>query len=127
MQSCRVKLILSTVSALLIAVLLAPDCADAKTPHHNSATRHGQPHSRGTRSKAVPGVSRDAHGKIKRSARAKEDIQKSHPCPATGKAIGRCPGYIIDHVKPPKRGGADSPDNMQWQTKKTARLKDKSE
>ena len=27
------------------------------------------------------------------------------------------PGYVVDHVKPLKRGGSDSPSNMQWQTK----------
>jgi hypothetical protein len=121
------KLIFSIVSALLVAVLLAPDFASAKTPQHNSATRHAHPHHSGARSKAVPGVRRDAHGNIKRSTRAKDDFQKSHPCPATGKTAGSCPGYIIDHVKPLKRGGDDSPGNMQWQTKKAAKLKDKTE
>jgi hypothetical protein len=36
--------------------------------------------------------------------------------PATGLSTGACPGYVIDHVVPLKRGGADSPENMQWQT-----------
>jgi len=121
------KLIFSVVSALLIAVLLTPDFAGAKTPQHHSATRHAHPHHSGARSKAVAGVRRDAHGNIKRSARAKDVFRKSHPCPATGKTAGSCPGYIIDHVKPLKRGGADSPGNMQWQTKKAAKLKDKTE
>jgi len=121
------KLIFNILSALLIAVLLAPDFAGAKTPQHNSATRHAHPHYSGARSKAVPGVRRDAHGNIKRSARAKDDFRKSHPCPATGKTAGSCPGYTIDHVKPLKRGGADSPGNMQWQTKKAAKIKDKTE
>jgi hypothetical protein len=33
-------------------------------------------------------------------------------------------GYTIDHIKPLKRGGADAPSNMQWQTKEAAKQKD---
>ena len=73
------------------------------------------------------GVKRDPNGKIHRSAAAKGDFKKSHPCPSTGKSSGACPGYVIDHVKPLKRGGADSPSNMQWQTTAAAKAKDKTE
>jgi hypothetical protein len=34
---------------------------------------------------------------------------------------------VIDHVTPLKRGGADDPSNMQWQTKEGAKAKDKDE
>jgi hypothetical protein len=34
---------------------------------------------------------------------------------------------VVDHVNPLKRGGTDSPSNMQWQTKEAAKAKDKSE
>ena len=37
------------------------------------------------------------------------------------------PGYVADHIIPIKRGGADSPANMQWQTKTQAKAKDKWE
>jgi hypothetical protein len=70
---------------------------------------------------------RDGRGRIARSETAKHDFQKSHPCPATGKASGPCPGYVVDHVTPLKRGGADSPRNMQWQTTVVAKAKDKIE
>ena len=62
-----------------------------------------------------------------RSVVAKGQFRKSHPCPSTGRASGACPGYVIDHVRPLKRGGADAPSNMQWQTKAAAREKDKWE
>ena len=44
----------------------------------------------------------------------------------TGYPHGRL-GYVIDHTIPPKRGGADKPSNMQWQTKAAAKAKDKWE
>jgi hypothetical protein len=33
----------------------------------------------------------------------------------------------VDHVAPLKRGGADDPSNMQWQTIEDAKAKDRSE
>jgi hypothetical protein len=62
-----------------------------------------------------------------RSQNAKNDFKKQSPCPSTGKSSGACPGYVIDHVKPLKRGGADDPSNMQWQTKEAAKQKDRTE
>jgi hypothetical protein len=35
--------------------------------------------------------------------------------------------YVVDHVVPLACGGADSPSNMQWQTKAEAKAKDKWE
>ena len=90
---------------------------------HSSAS-----HSSGSRSSNyAQGVKRNSHGKIARSQTAKNDFKKSHPCPSTGKSSGACSGYVIDHVKPLKRGGADKPENMQWQSKGTAKQKDKTE
>jgi len=50
-----------------------------------------------------------------------------HPCPSTGSTAGHCPGYVVDHIVPLKRGGADSPENMQWQTAAEAKAKDRVE
>lgn len=92
--------------------------------HHRDSSR-GDGGRRGP--KPAPGVKRDPDGKIHRSAKAKDDFKKSHPCPSTGKSTGACPGYVIDHAVPLKRGGADAPSNMQWQTKSQAKSKDKTE
>jgi hypothetical protein len=52
---------------------------------------------------------------------------KQHPCPATGKTRGACPGYVVDHIKPLCASGADHPRNMQWQTVADAKKKDRLE
>jgi hypothetical protein len=65
--------------------------------------------------------SRDSQGHIARSEQAKEQFMRS-----TGYHHGR-PGYVVDHIIPLKRGGADSPSNMQWQTKADAKAKDRWE
>jgi hypothetical protein len=94
-----------------------------KKPHHSTALASG---SRAGRIKCLS-CARDSHGRIKRSPEAKREFRKSHPCPSTGKTSGPCPGYVIDHIKALKRGGADRPYNMQWQTTEAARAKDRVE
>jgi hypothetical protein len=68
-----------------------------------------------------------AEAKQHRSYKAKADFKQQHPCPANGATKGRCEGYIIDHIKPLACGGADSPENMQWQTEQESKAKDKWE
>lgn len=70
---------------------------------------------------------RDKYGHIQRSAATKAEFKREHPCPATGKRSGACPGYVIDHIIALKRGGADAPYNMQWQTTAEAKAKDRWE
>lgn len=67
------------------------------------------------------GVERDADGQIARSSSARAEFMRLSSYPK-----GR-PGYVVDHVVSLKRGGADSPSNMQWQTIAEARAKDKWE
>jgi hypothetical protein len=62
-----------------------------------------------------------------RSHTAITEFKRMHPCPATGKTKGRCPGYVIDHIVPLACDGQDAPHNMQWQTTADAKAKDKWE
>lgn len=62
-----------------------------------------------------------------RSAAARAEFQRANHCPSTGASRGPCPGWVIDHVHPLCAGGADRPDNMQWQTRQEAAEKDKHE
>jgi len=70
---------------------------------------------------------RDAYGRIKRSKKAVSIFRTTVPCPATGELGKRCPGYVVDHVVPLACCGADSSENMQWQTKAEAKAKDRWE
>jgi hypothetical protein len=67
------------------------------------------------------GVNRDRYGRIERNSSAKNEFMRQ-----TGYPKGR-PGYVVDHVVPLKRGGGDTPSNMQWQTKEAVKAKDKWE
>ena len=69
----------------------------------------------------------DSHGWIKRDPAARQSVMKSHPYPSTGKNSGSCPGHVVDHINPLKRGGADAPNNMQRETVADAKRKDKVE
>jgi 5-methylcytosine-specific restriction endonuclease McrA len=70
---------------------------------------------------------RTPSGRIRRNSPARRAFQHYQPCPATGATVGPCPGYVVDHIVPLKRGGADSPENMQWQSTAEAKAKDRIE
>jgi hypothetical protein len=93
---------------------------------HSSRIRgsHGSGSSRSHSSSRIRGSSH-THGNIHRSAAAKDEFIRQHPCPS-GQTHG-CKGYVVDHVKPLACGGADAPFNMQWQTTADAKAKDKWE
>jgi len=62
-----------------------------------------------------------------RSKAVRAEFQRQHPCPATGKTSGACPGYVVDHRTPLCAGGADSAGNMQWQSVADGKAKDRAE
>ena len=72
-------------------------------------------------------ISLPSQAEYHRSQKAKAIFKFTSPCPATQRTRGSCPGYIIDHINPLTCGGADSPENMQWQSKVEAKEKDKWE
>jgi hypothetical protein len=68
-----------------------------------------------------------ADARIHRSHAARAEFERLHPCPSTRRPRGACPGWVVDHVIALKRGGPDEPRNMQWQTIKDAKSKDRWE
>jgi hypothetical protein len=68
-----------------------------------------------------------ALAKEHRSASVKREFQLTHPCPATGRTSGVRLGYVKDHILPLTCGGPDAVANLQWQTIRDAKAKDKWE
>ena len=89
--------------ALLATVVCAAPCVFARGSSGSHTTASALP-SASSPSRSVPGVARDAHGKIARSPQALQQFKKANPCPGTGKTYGAYPGYVVDHVIPLKRG-----------------------
>jgi hypothetical protein len=72
-------------------------------------------------------IAQQADAKVHRSHKAVTAFKRLNPCPANGRRTGICPGYWIDHVIPLACGGLDDPANMQWQTIRDAKAKDRWE
>ncbi len=68
-----------------------------------------------------------AHAEVARSSAAKRAFAREHPCPATGRQVPSCPGFVIDHRHSLCAGGSDTPDNMVWQTVEDSKRKDRVE
>ena len=107
--------------AEMIALLALLTACPAEARSSRTYGTHSYHSPRHASSRAASGVARDAHGRIRRNESAKGSFEKE-----TGYPHGR-PGYVVDHVVPLARGGADDPSNMQWQTKAEAKAKDKVE
>ena len=104
--------------------LSTPALASSHSSYHGHSYGHagyGTSHSHYTHSSTT------SHGGHKRDPAQRRAFQRFHPCPSTGKTSGACPGYVVDHVTPLKRGGADAPSNMQWQTVAEGKAKDRVE
>jgi hypothetical protein len=139
-----------------LLILLIAATSPSLSQHHNSGSGRHDVHVRGhtrkdgtvvhSHDRAAPGYgtkksssgpshnhhssswsSHSSGNPHKRSRAARDAFERQHPCPSTGKSSGRCPGYVVDHVKALKCGGADEPSNMQWQTVESAKVKDKAE
>lgn len=117
---------------LLCLALTSPADAKLRSSHgsssHASSSHHSsKSYTTNSRSTNARGVQRNSKSRIARDPKQKARFEKAHPCPSTGRSHGACPGYVVDHINPLKRGGADRPENMQWQTKEEARRKDRTE
>jgi hypothetical protein len=116
----------------LLCLVLAVD-TDARTSgprRASSRTETSRVRSVGTHTRSAARCqvcTRDIRGRIARSSSARRAFRAYNPCPATGLTTGPCTGYVIDHIQALKHRGADSPDNMQWQTREEAKAKDKLE
>lgn len=67
-----------------------------------------------------------AAGKVAPSAAALQEFRENHPCPTSGHNWGACPGYVVNHIKPPCKGGLDVAANLQWQTHTEANRSDQT-
>ena len=61
--------------------------------------------------------------RIPRSRAEVRVFRAAHPCPATGRVRGPCPGFAVDHVEPLCAGGDDLARNMQWISDEDHRFK----
>src|SRR3989442_4236124 len=86
-----------------------------------SPSSHKTATSKSTVSPRPTVAARNSHGRIKRSASARNAFKKQ-----TGYPHGR-KRYVVDHIVPLECGGADAPSNMQWQTVAEAKVKDRTE
>ncbi|HEX6894774.1 MAG TPA: hypothetical protein VF146_05855 [Bryobacteraceae bacterium] len=126
------QLLVAGLLVLMAGSLTAKNSWSASTGRsrsHASSTpkAHSSSRSSSRANQKCATCERDSRGRIERSSGAKREFQRGSPCPSTGKRSGACPGYVIDHVTPLKRGGADAPSNVQWQTRDAAKAKDKIE
>jgi hypothetical protein len=62
-----------------------------------------------------------------RSREVTRAFQREHPCPSTGKTSGARPGCRKDHIKALACGGLDAVSNLQWQTVRDAKARDRWE
>jgi hypothetical protein len=94
-----------------------------RSAHQPRASAKDKSPSRVASNRKCEACARSANGRIARSATARRAFERGSPSPSTGRSVGACPGYVIDHVQALKHGGLDEPDNMQWQRLKRRKRK----
>jgi hypothetical protein len=87
-------------SLLLIPLLALPLCASAQ--------------GAGVGRNAA-GATATQHHHVVRADSARLAFMREHPCPATGQFTTNCPGWRVEFIVPPERGGADLPSNLRWE------------
>jgi hypothetical protein len=61
------------------------------------------------------------HYRVNRPGEARLAFMREHPCPATGEVTVNCPGWRVEYIVAPDRGGKDEPANMRWERTDVAR------
>jgi hypothetical protein len=67
---------------------------------------------------------RPPHHHAVNSDTARLRFMRKHPCPATGQVTANCPGWRVEYIVPPARGGADRADNFKWERSDVTRPAD---
>src|ERR1700716_617311 len=109
---------MTTLPTLLFLISTLPGFILAQTTELRSEVRTEAAHHR--KSWCVT-CERTPAGRIKRNSKARANFIAANPCPSERATAHRCPGYVVDHIKPLKRGGEDRRANMQSQTKEDAK------
>ena len=123
----RRTLLTALVLLLFLPLLQAASKGRSPSKARGKSVRVTHRAKGGTAAKKPAKPRRQRKARIARSLTARQEFMRANPCPATGKTAGSCPGYVVDHVVPLKRGGADAASNMQWQTTAQAKAKDRVE
>ena len=120
-----VAAVLITVGATTLAEVLSygSDPAPASPAH----LRHAHAHPVQTGGWWPQSSAQLAPDRPHRDPAERRAFVREHPCPATGRTSGACPGYVVDHIRPLRKGGPDRPMNMQWQTTAEGKAKDRVE
>lgn len=103
--------VLGMKAPILLLTVLMVSCSIPETAQ-NAPESIQTPQGLSAHSQTIP-----TQQKPQRNPKARRSFHYSNPCPSTGKNSGACPGFEVDHIRPLKCGGKDSPENMQWLSK----------
>ncbi len=72
----------------------------------------------------LPRTDPGQHYRVNRPGAARLAFMREHPCPSTGVVTVNCPGWRVEYIVAPDRGGKDEPANMRWEATDVARPAD---